>query len=72
MKFREPPCYKDGKDCPKRTSNCHGDCLEFKKWRDEKDADNEAKRDKSNDEYMQYVVPRINERKRRKNEKNRV
>lgn len=72
MKFKDSPCYKDGKDCPKRTSICHGDCKEFKDWRNELDADNEAKRDKNDEEYLQYVVPRIVERKKQKNEKNRI
>lgn len=72
MKFRESPCYQDGKDCPLRTKDCHETCKEFKKWRAEKDEDNKARRDISNEEYLQYVVPRIVERKKRKNEKNRV
>lgn len=69
---KECPCYKNRQDCPKRTSSCHGECKEFKDWRNELDVENEAKRDKNDEEYLQYVVPRIAERKRRKNEKNRV
>ena len=72
MKFREPPCYKDGKDCPERTQTCHSTCKEFKIWRDEKDADNEAKRDKDEQQYLGYVCSRICERRKRKNEKNRT
>ena len=71
MKFKQPPCYKDGKDCDKRNKTCHETCKEFKDWREEKDADNHAKRDKDNDEYLAYVVPRIVERKKKKNEKSR-
>lgn len=28
------PCYKDGKDCPKRTSTCHSDCPDYKEYAD--------------------------------------
>jgi hypothetical protein len=69
---KECPCYKNRQDCPQRTSYCHGECKEFKDWRNELDVENKAKRDKNDEEYLQYVVPRIVERKKRKNEKNRV
>lgn len=72
MKFRPSPCYKDGKDCALRHKNCHETCPEFKEWRAEKDADNKARQDAVDKEYLQYVVPRIIERRKRKNEKNRL
>lgn len=69
MKFRESPCYKDGFDCPKRHKLCHETCPEFKEWRAELDADNKARRDATVTEYAQYIVPRIIERKKIKDEK---
>lgn len=27
-----PPCYKDGVDCPRRTTHCKADCPEWKRW----------------------------------------
>lgn len=69
MKFRECPCYKDGKDCSVRTSDCHIDCPDYKDWRAEKDADNKAKKESKIDEYQKYIVDKIVERKKRKNEK---
>lgn len=69
MKFRECPCYKDGKDCPIRTSDCHADCHDYKEWRAELDADNKAKKESKIDEYQKYIVDKIVERKKRKNEK---
>lgn len=71
MKFKDSPCYKEGADCPKRHKNCHETCPEFKKWRAELDADNKAKRNAKDDEYMQYIVPKIIERTKIKNEKER-
>ena len=66
---KECPCYEGGTDCPKRHKNCHETCPEFKEWREEKDADNEAKRDKNQEQYLGYVCSKIVERKKRKNEK---
>lgn len=72
MKIRECPCHKDGNDCLVRHSICHETCPDYKEWREEKDADNEAKRDKNQEQYLGYVCSRIIERKKRKNEKNRT
>ena len=69
MKFRECPCHKDGKDCTKRKVGCHDKCPEYKEWRAEKDADNKAKHHCNNKAYIDYIVPKIRQRKRRKNEK---
>ena len=69
MKFKPSPCYKDGADCPKRHKPCHETCPEFKEWRAELDADNKARRDATVTEYAQYIVPRIIERKKIKDEK---
>ena len=69
MKFENSPCYKDGKDCSKRHSACHQNCEEFEKWRAKLDADHKAKRKDTDNEYNLYVIPRIIERKIRKNEK---
>ena len=71
MKFRQCPCYEGGTDCPKRHKNCHETCQEFKDWRSEKDEDNKAKRDYVDKEYLNYIVPKIIERKKKKNEKHR-
>lgn len=35
------PCKKD---CPKRSSTCHGICAEYKRWRQELDKTNEKKK----------------------------
>lgn len=69
MKIRECPCYKDNGDCSKRTSVCHNTCFDYKEWRAELDADNKAKKESKIDEYQKYIVDKIVERKKRKNEK---
>ena len=70
MKFRQSPCYKEGVDCPKRHLLCHETCQEYKEWRAELDADNKAKSDAVDREYINYILPKIHKRKKRKNEKN--
>ena len=69
MKIRECPCHKDGKDCTKRFVNCHSVCEDYKDWRLELDADNEARQAANDKAYMNYIVPKIVERKKKKNEK---
>lgn len=27
-----PPCWKDGMDCPNRSSECHATCKEYNDW----------------------------------------
>ena len=46
MAFNMGPVDKDNpckRDCPQRTSDCHGKCPEYKKFRDRKDAELEEK-----------------------------
>ena len=43
-KMREVPCYKDGRDCPKRHPRCHGSCPEYAEYRAGVDADAERRR----------------------------
>lgn len=69
MKFRECPCHKDNSDCSKRTPICHSYCNEYKDWREEKDADNRAKKNIIDVEYKKYIVNKIQRGKKRKNEK---
>lgn len=52
------PCYKDGKDCPRRTSTCHGDCPEYKIFYDNRIAENEAIWKKKNEEAV-YTDTRV-------------
>jgi hypothetical protein len=49
------PCKPD---CPKRNAECHSLCPEYKKWRIEKDADNERiNKNKRQDQiYQQHRI----------------
>lgn len=44
----DSPCN----DCEKRTSTCHGDCKEYKKWRKEMDKERKAIYDRKNKESV--------------------
>ena len=66
---KDCPCYRHNKDCVFRKKDCHATCQEFKDWRAEKDAKNKAKRNSIDREYLNYIVPKIRKRKKRKNEK---
>lgn len=46
------PCYKDGKDCTKRTSTCHSTCPEYKKYHDKNTEERETIRKKKAEEAM--------------------
>lgn len=52
--IKNSPCYKDGKDCPKRTLHCHETCLEYAKYHEENKVRLKAKR--QNDEIINYVT----------------
>lgn len=69
---KECPCYEGGVDCTLRYKNCHETCKRYREWRAEKDADNKAKRESIPHEYWGYILPKITERKKRKNEKNNL
>lgn len=48
------PCYKGGKDCPKRTvhPNCHSTCPDYKEFHDKNTEEREAIRRKKAEEAM--------------------
>lgn len=69
--IKECPCYKGGKDCAERYEYCHSTCKEYKDWRAEKDEDNKAKRVFREDEFTRYSLAKLEERKKRRNEKHR-
>lgn len=69
MKIRKNcPCYKNNKDCEFRKKDCHAHCEEFKLWHEEMEKDN-AMRKSKDIEYLEYIVPKIDKRRKRKNEK---
>ena len=61
------PCYKDHKDCAQRKIDCHSTCAEYKMWAKMLEDDKALKKD--NHEYLGYIVPKIYQRRKRKNEK---
>lgn len=38
------PCYRNGADCPDRTTTCHCTCIEYKKYVAKNEKIKEAKR----------------------------
>lgn len=46
------PCYVDGKDCPKRTSTCHGECPEYLEFFNERVAYNAMMYQKRHDDEL--------------------
>lgn len=66
MKIRECPCHKESNDCSKRHSICHETCPDYKVWREELNADNKAKKDSKKDEYEEYIIDKLIERKKSK------
>lgn len=50
--LKTSPCYKDGKDCPKRNQTCHSTCPAYKTFRLEKDQESAAIRKKKSDQNM--------------------
>lgn len=65
--MRDSPCKPD---CPKRNAECHSNCPDYKKWRVEKDADNEKinKIKRAERDYVGHCADYINRcrEKRRK------
>lgn len=69
--MKECPCYLNKQDCTRRRKDCHATCKDFKDWRAEFEKDKNAKAQKG-DEYLDYIIPKINKGRKRKNEKNRT
>lgn len=60
--MQKPPCFKNGKDCPKRHKNCHSTCEEYAKFAAENQKRLKAKR--ANDVMINYVSSQIAKGKR--------
>lgn len=55
------PC----KGCENRSIYCHGECVEYTRWRD--NLDQLKRKDKQNQDATSYVIESINRKRRQSN-----